>query len=148
MVCPGRAVEGMRHGIADKKRPGSIMINTQKSLLDKRLREHAKKQPEIVKLKKLLLSIAGKHLVAPEMGNRVYDNDVPRLIESGFIMDYPVTERIMEPNACHLNSAVLLATDKATGMCTGYALTDEDGLWRQHSWALRRQKDGTNRIIE
>lgn len=119
------------------------MATEQKSFHEKRLREHAKEQPEILELQKILLLVDGEQLVAPP----TVTSDVPFLVESGFVMDYPVTERIMQPHMCHLNSVELFAMGKATGFGTGFALT-EDGLWWQHSWALERQQDGTNRIIE
>ena len=130
------------------KRPEDVKKNLaakaeQKRFLKKRLAAHAKEQPEILKLQRLLHLIGGGLLVAPP---RV-THDMPFLIESGFVMDYPVTERIMRPSMCHLNSAELFATGKATGLGVGFALS-EDGLWRQHSWALKRQKDGTNLILE
>ena len=126
--------------------PGkNVVVDAQrKAFLDKRLRDHAKEQPEILKLQKILLSVGGEQLVAPPS----VTHDVPLLVESGFVMDYPVTERIMRPNMCHLNSVELFATGKAIGFSTGFALSEDDGLWRQHSWALKRRKDGTNRIIE
>lgn len=111
--------------------------------MKRRLKEYAKKQPEILNLRKLLLSVGGKQLVPPPGES----NEIVHLIESGFVMEHPVTVRIMQSNRCHLNSVELFATGKATGLGTGYALSD-DGLWRQHSWAFKRQKDGTNRIIE
>lgn len=40
-----------------------------------------------------------------------------------------------QDNHCHGNSAELWLTGQADGIGTGYALND-DGLWRQHSWAL------------
>jgi len=129
-------------GAKRERRDEAAKETEQKGFLRKRLREHAKVQPEILKLQKKLLAVGGGQLVAPPS----VTHDVPFLVVGGFVMDYPVTERIMRRNMCHLNSAELFATGKATALCTGFALFD--GLWAQHSWALERQKDGTNRIIE
>ena len=109
---------------------------------EEQFRTYAKAQPEILKLRKILLAIGGEQLVAPASVTR----DVPLLVESGFLMDYPVTERFMQPHMCHLNSARLFANGKATAICTGFGLFG--GPWVQHSWVLQRQKDGTNRILE
>jgi hypothetical protein len=125
-----------------ERRDDAAKKTEQKSFLKKRLREHAKVQPEILDLQKILLAVGGKQLDAPPSVTQ----DIPFLIESGFVMDYPVTERIMQPNMCHLNSAELFAAGEATALCTGFALFG--GLWTQHSWALERQEDGTNRILE
>jgi hypothetical protein len=45
----------------------------------------------------------------------------------------------MERSACHENVAQLWVTKSSglTAIGTGYALS-EDGLWRQHSWGVRR----------
>jgi hypothetical protein len=75
------------------------------------IEEHAKEQPEIMELQGILLSIGGERLIAPPN----VTHDIPLLIEGGFVMDYPVTERIMQPNMCHLNSVELFATGAATG---------------------------------
>jgi hypothetical protein len=38
-------------------------------------------------------------------------------------------------NECHSNSARMWESGRAAALATGYALS-EDGLWRQHTWAL------------
>jgi hypothetical protein len=121
---------------------GTTLLPEQRRFLDKRLLDHARKQPEIMDVKDILLSIAGEHVVAPP---RITE-DTFRIAESGFLMEYPVTTNLMEPHMCHLNSARLIASGEATGLCTGYALFK--GLWREHSWAVKRQEDGTNHILE
>ena len=121
---------------------GTRIRPEQRRFLDKRLHNHARQQPEIMALKSILLAIAGDHLVAPPR----ITQDMIQIIESGFVMDYPVTVKLMEPNRCPLNSARLVASGDATGLCTGYALYR--GLWWEHSWALKRQADGTNHILE
>jgi hypothetical protein len=120
------------------------MDNKQKRFLDKRLREHAKIQPEILKLKKLLLNIGGCHLVAPHL---VHDSDIPFLIECGFLMQYPVVEKIMERGECHLNASILFAAGRVNAIGTGYAIFS-NGLWASHSWGVRREKNGTNVVVE
>jgi hypothetical protein len=116
----------------------------QKQFLDNRFKEYAKTEPGIKPLKAMLLKLGGEHVVSPMN----HDSEIPRLNESGFLMNYPVTVKLMEANMCHLNSVTLFATGKATAYGTGFALTGDDGLWRQHSWAIKRQKDGTLGILE
>src|SRR5580700_5663467 len=70
--------------------------------------EHAKEQPEMLKLQKILLSVGGKRVFAPPM----VTDEISFLIEGGFAMDYPVTERRMRPHEFRLNSAELFATGK------------------------------------
>lgn len=52
----------------------------------------------------------------------------------------PVRHVTGQDNHCHGNSAEMWLTGHAHALATGYALND-DGLWRQHSWAL--DADGT-----
>src|SRR5260370_40621303 len=94
-------IRPIRHARSERR-----MNPQQKRFIDDRLREHAKTQPEILKLKKILLKVGGKHLVAPGK----ITGDIPMLVDSGFVMDYPTRIKLMEANMCHLNSAMLFAT--------------------------------------
>jgi hypothetical protein len=112
------------------------MTKEQKRLLDRRFREAAKQQPDLEVLRRLLLGLGGIHLVAPACP----DADLPLLIDAGFVMAGPVVRRAMTKSKCHGNVAEIWA-DKQHGLVgigTGYSLSD-DGLWRQHSWGLRRE---------
>lgn len=111
------------------------MTKGQRDLLSRRLRAAIKFQPEIKLLRALLLGLGGVELVAPSG----FDPDVPFLIDAGFAMVGPVKCKIMERSACHKNTALLwLAKQRGLiGIGTGYALS-KDGLWRQHSWGVRR----------
>jgi hypothetical protein len=106
-----------------------------KSFLDRRFREAVKGQPELKRLRSLLLRIGGVCLVAPPKP----DSDVAALLESGFLTAGPIVLKIMKCSSCHQNVAALWKTRKAglVAIATGYALS-EDGLWRQHSWGVRR----------
>jgi hypothetical protein len=119
-----------------RARPRFGITREQERLLDRRLREAVKQQPEIRILRELLLGIGGFQLVAPPG----LDSDVPLLIDAGFIMVGPVQCEAMGDSKCHQNIAKLW-TQKHQGIIgigTGYALSD-DGLWRQHSWGLGRE---------
>jgi hypothetical protein len=111
------------------------MTKEQRDLLSRRLRAAIKHQPEIKLLRALLLELGGVELVAPSG----FDRDVPFLINTGFATVGPVKCKIMESSACHKNAAQLwLAKQRRLiGIGTGYALS-KDGLWRQHSWGIRR----------
>ena len=114
----------------------SVLTGQQKSFLDRRLREAAEQQPDLGLLKGLLLGFGGVHLVAPPGP----DPDLPLLIEAGFVMAGPVVLRAMKKSGCHENLAELWASNEpgVVGIGTGYSLSD-DGLWRQHSWGIRRE---------
>jgi hypothetical protein len=112
------------------------MTNDRRRLLERRLREAVRQQPEMKTLRRLLLKIGGVQLVAPPNA----DLDLQFLIESGFVMVGPVKRKVMRESACHENVARLWKAKKyrLVAIGTGYALSD-DGLWRQHSWGFRRE---------
>ena len=111
------------------------MTPEQKAFLNKRFREAVKDQPELKRLKSILLRIGGIFLVPPPK----LDGDVPALFESGFVTSGPITLKNMKSSSCHQNVAALWIHRKAgiVAIATGYALS-EDGLWRQHSWGILR----------
>ncbi len=112
------------------------MTGEQKRVLDRRFREAAERQPDLKILKGLLLGLGGMHLVAPPSP----DAGLPLLIDAGFVMAGPVVRRSMKRSECHRNVAEIWAEKRheLVGIGTGYSLSD-DGLWRQHSWGLRRE---------
>jgi hypothetical protein len=109
------------------------MTPEQKRFLQERLRKAVIAQPELKRLKALLLGFGGSFLVAPARP----DPDLPRLLERGFLMSGPVSVKTMKPSMCHQNVAAIWKVRRkgVVGIATGYALSD-DGLWRQHSWAI------------
>ncbi len=111
------------------------MSPEQKRLLKRRLREAESKQPDLKRLKVLLLRFGGEFLVAPPRP----DPDLPILLESGFLASGPTTLKIMESSSCHRNVAAVWKAHRfgIVAIATGYALSD-DGLWRQHSWGILR----------
>jgi len=98
-------------------------------------REAVSGQPELKRLRFILLRMGGVCLVAPPK----FDGDIPALLESGFLTNGQITVKIMKSSSCHQNVASLWRSRKAgiVAIATGYALS-EDGLWRQHSWGIRR----------
>ena len=83
----------------------------------------------------MLLRAGGIEIVVPPW----VDRDVPALIRLGSVMKGRVTLHPMEQSRCHNNVARLWGRTRwrLIGIGTGYALSD-DGLWRQHSWGVRR----------
>jgi hypothetical protein len=111
------------------------MTPEQEEFLDRRLREAISQQPELERLRELLLHLGGEFLVAPPMP----DHDVPMLLERGFLMPGPIVLNVMESSSCHRNVASVWTRREfgIVGIATGYALSD-DGLWRQHTWGVLR----------
>ena len=111
------------------------MIAEQKKFLTRRLRAASKSQPELMRLKALLLRSGGEFLVAPPKP----DSDVRALLESGFLISGAISLKRMQCRSCHQNVSQLWRERGSgiIGIATGYALS-EDRLWRQNSWGLRR----------
>lgn len=103
--------------------------------LQERFRAASLEQPDLKRLKTLLLKLGGSFIVAPSEP----DADIPALIESGFVMNGVVTTKCLKASMCHQNVAGVWRARRfgILGVATGYALS-EDGLWRQHSWGLLR----------
>jgi hypothetical protein len=76
------------------------------------------------------------------------DQDLDRVVSRGFLLDGAGARQVKgQPSDCHANSlGVWAKAPTRTAMMTGYALS-EDGMWREHSWAVERTKTGT-RVIE
>jgi hypothetical protein len=111
------------------------MTPDQEKHLRRRLREAVKSQPDLKRLKTLLLRFGGDFLVAPPK----VDPDVPMLLHSGFLTSGPIKLKIMDTSSCHQNVAAAWKGRRfgIVAVATGYALS-EDGLWRQHSWGVLR----------
>jgi len=77
--------------------------------------------------------------------------DVRILAAHGRLMQFPTKLKEMEPSRCHVNVERLwnarTPRSQLIGIVTGYGLTDDDGMWQPHSWALSKTK-GVISIIE
>jgi hypothetical protein len=103
------------------------------ALLRQRNRGAFAEEPRRAELERRLLDLGGLMalLFLPEP-------QLAELLDRG--RDFPGTGARVEPSlpsACHANVARLfLRTEGAVRVATGYALSAEDGLWRQHSWGV------------
>jgi hypothetical protein len=111
------------------------MTPEQKTFLNRRFRDAIGKQPELKRLKTLLLRFGGDFLVPPPKP----DQDIPLLLEQGFFTSGPTKLKVMKSSSCHQNVASVWTKRQfgIVGIATGYALSD-DGLWRQHTWGILR----------
>lgn len=78
------------------------------------------------------------------------DEDLDLYVERGEVIDgaeaiqiYETNNR-MRPGNCHSNSALLLRRGDAVAIGTGYAISEGDTYWTQHSWAY----DADGNILE
>ena len=80
----------------------------------------------------------------------LYDEDLDAILSRGRLWYRNSSSLIKgEPGQCHRNSCELWELnhkDHDVSIVTGYALSN-DGMWRQHSWLVRRI-DNTEHIIE
>jgi hypothetical protein len=89
------------------------------------------KQPQWAQLRARLLALAGEMVVA------VYEEDLTELLERGCERAGAVRARAGVTSHCHANAAGLWEQDPGNIIVSGYALSADDGLWRQHSWCER-----------
>lgn len=87
---------------------------------------------ELIPLRKKLLSVGGREVVPSK------EPDLNKMINRGHkIEPHNIIYIEGRPSQCHENSALLYRDNKdITEIGTGWALSN-DGLWRQHSWAMR-----------
>ena len=115
-------------------------ISNQNDQLFERYQAILKDNPEVQALRETLLNIGGNEIVTA-LPVDSYNPALSRvLLSRGLVMGGPVTLKEMEPCNCHENVARLwLANDhRLIGIGSGYRLSD-DGLWREHSWGVRRE---------
>ena len=112
-----------------------MVDSEQLKFLQRRLRQASLEQPDVKRLKLLLLRLGGTFIVAPPKP----DADIPALLDSGFVMSGTAKLKRGKASMCHQNVAASWKARRLgiIGIATGYALS-EDGLWRQHSWGLLR----------
>lgn len=104
--------------------------------LQERFEAYARAQPDLRRLHERLLALGGEALVP------LHEPDLDAILARG--EPFGPTQVILEgrPSQCHENVARLPAEDYR--IVTGWALSADDGLWRQHSWAL----DAAGRVVE
>ena len=97
----------------------------------------------LVPLEQKLLAQGGTRLVYR------LEPDLEPLLRRGEVFDELVELVPGELHTCHANAARLWQENReALALVTGYALS-EDGLWRQHSWVMRKQPTAEQcRLIE
>jgi hypothetical protein len=105
-------------------------------LLARRFKDAVQQQPGLNVLRERLLAL-GDEAIVPML-----EPDLALLLARG--EPFGPTEVFLQgaPGRCHENVCRLPPAQYR--IATGWALTLEDGLWRQHSWAL----DAGRRVVE
>ena len=90
--------------------------------------------PVIESLKAKLFKIAG-HQISLEPYPFLSE-----IVDHGQYLDFPVKFRRMRRNRCHDNVSLIWQQrtqhSRLKAIVTGYAMSNEDGMWRPHSWGL------------
>lgn len=74
---------------------------------------------------------------------KIPEPDMNILLRKGdLILFRELRLEIGEENGCHSNSSNLWWKHKRSFfICTGYGLTEDDKMWRQHTWLIDKQKE-------
>lgn len=60
------------------------------------------------------------------------------LLEDGYVQEGRVRKTYGRPSQCHDNVASQWLKKRFSAIGTGFGLSGDDGLWREHSWGLCR----------
>jgi hypothetical protein len=122
----------------------STVTQAQLALLDARLADYLKWQPEFATLVDRLLGIAGVRVVPPG----VPDPHLEQLLGQGQLWEGSAKLGRGIPGRCHQNAVRLYQRNPVRfRVVTGYALS-ADGLWRQHSWGYDTAPQSRRRTVE
>jgi hypothetical protein len=92
-------------------------------------RRAARAHPRFPELEARLLSIGGTEVVP------LPDPHLGLLLARGQVMDGRPPKKVRgRPSRCHENVSLRYLADPHFRVVTGYGLTADDSLWRQHSW--------------
>ena len=133
--------------MTDATRPPSGLNEYQRVLFADRLDGFDADDPgyrqRFEQLEEMLVALGGFAAVPHLEANRQLDE----LLAAGERFGGAVAIEEGKVSSCHSNSAKLWAAGKADALATGYGLNG--GLWREHSWALRRSESaGAWTVVE
>lgn len=80
---------------------------------------------------KKIESLKEKSLIVP-----MYEENINEILERGILKENSNKFKNGAVSRCHSNTAYYASKFKKYRIMTGYAYTEEDRLWRQHSWLL------------
>ncbi len=119
------------------------MTPHQKKMFAQRLKEFDAQMPGYRRafrtLEKRIVEHGGEAVVVPPWPC----DALPMLLDGGDVMSGPIQLQMGQRSACHDNVNKRWAQGRIHAIGTGFGLSD-DGLWREHSWGVR--KNGT--IVE
>jgi hypothetical protein len=91
---------------------------------------------DVVLLSTHLLEHGGKEVCV-----RFPEPDMKLILQRGYAFPTDgLTLNTGQDSECHSNSSILWLNDKRNlHICTGYGLTGDDQMWRQHTWLITKQ---------
>jgi hypothetical protein len=92
---------------------------------------------DILTLTMELLNYGGKKVCI-----RYPETDMKSLLKNGALFQANgLILNLKEDRECHSNCSKLwLENKKELSICTGYGLTEDDQMWRQHTWLLKSKE--------
>lgn len=133
--------------------PSEPLAKPHSQLLKERFTRAIEFVPSYVDLRNRLLDLGGDEIVPmvfPRSTAVQIDrqrSDIAKVLQNG--RTWPGEQakmKMMEGSACHRNAAKLCASGRGS-IATGWALSD-DGLWREHTWIVRKPGTGAESLIE
>jgi hypothetical protein len=124
--------------VARNQKQVSLLSDERRAFLRERMEALAAQHPMVRELERKLLAIGGEVVVfAPSLPRpQVYPFE--RIVRDGQVWRLRRTRIPGRPSGCHENSAAEWWRSRGRAqIVTGWALTSDDGLWRQHSWCIR-----------
>jgi hypothetical protein len=103
------------------------------TFLQQRFRDGVRRVPEYALIRRALMGVAKGTLVIPPEDPKA--RELRTMVAVGQTYALPVRLHVMRARCCHENVDELFR-DKGYDFGTGWAYTEDDGLWRQHSWAF------------
>lgn len=140
----------LRHALPDIP-PDEVWIKLSDEQSEGPLSSHPQQNKAIKETVPVPLFALEQKLLAYGGTRMIYrhEPDLKPLLKRGEVFDEPTEFLSREAHYCHSNVAQLWNENRETlAIVTGYALSD-DGLWRQHSWLIRKNPDpGQYRVLE
>ncbi len=120
------------------------LSDERRAFLRERMKALAAQHPMVRELERKLLAVGGEAVVFPPSLPPSSVFPFERIVRDGQVWRLRWARIPGRPSGCHENSAAEWWRSRGRAqIVTGWALTSDDGLWRQHSWCMR---DG--RILE
>lgn len=114
-----------------------MLINKEQRIFLKKRQEEFLSLENAKDYKELFLNLEKK--IENSMVVPMYEAHLEEIKTRGYLKETSNKFLKGQHSRCHSNSASYALRNDSYKICTGYAYTEEDGLWRQHSWVLNEK---------